>query len=132
MRNLMCLAALISAIGLHAQTSIQRSFHANGRLQEVRVTEDAWTTFVSYHESGRVFERGGFRGNERHGVWKRYDAHGKLVARVRFRNGLRHGRCIYAALVDGSRYVVEYSGGRLVHGQQYDPEGNTLAERDLR
>lgn len=68
----------------------------------------------------------------RHGVWKRYDAQGALTARVRFRNGVRDGRCIYAALLDGTRFVVEYSDGRMVHGEQYDTEGNMLAVRDLR
>jgi hypothetical protein len=132
MRTITSVVVLLATLGLQAQTTIQRSYHANGAVQEVRVTEDDKVTFVRYYDTGKVYERGAFVNNVREGVWKRYDADGDLVARVRFKNGARHGKCMYAGLPDGSRYKVEYAHGRMVHGEQYDPQGNMLAEREMR
>lgn len=132
MKTMICILALIAAAGVKAQTTIQRSFHSNGTVQEVRVTEEDKVTFVRYYETGKVYERGAFLKNQRDGVWKRFGANGELVAKVHFKNGLRDGKCMYAGLPDGSRFKVEYADGRMIHGEQFDPQGNVLAERDMR
>ncbi len=131
MRTMICCVALVAAMGVKAQTNVERSFHANGELKEVRMSIADKVTFTRYHDNGKVYELGAFVNNQRDGVWKRYDAQGQLVAKVRFKNGVRDGKCLYAGLPDGTRFEVEYASGRLVHGEQFDPQGNMLAERDM-
>jgi hypothetical protein len=131
MRTMICGLALVAALGVKAQTNVQRTYHPNGTVQEVRVAEADKVTFVRYYDNGKVYERGAFVNSQRDGVWKRYDAQGQVVAKVRFKNGVRDGKCLYAGLPDGSRFKVEYANGRLVHGEQFDPQGNMLAERDM-
>lgn len=128
---MICCVALVAAMGVKAQTNVERTFHPNGEVKEVLVANADKVSFVRYFENGKVYERGAFVNNQRDGVWKRFDANGELVAKVHFKNGLRNGKCMYVGISDGSRYKVEYADGRMVHGEQFDHQGNMLAERDM-
>ncbi len=131
MRTMICCVVLVAAMGVKAQTNVQHTYHPNGTVQEVRIAEADKVTFVRYYDNGKVYERGAFVNSQREGIWKRYDAQGQVVAKVRFKNGVRDGKCLYVGLSDGYRFKLEYANGRLVRGEQFDPQGNLLAEREM-
>ena len=132
MKALLLAATLLVSTVLSAQEVVQRSFHSNGEVSEVRFPSGDRILFVRYHDNGKVYERGAFSNGKPDGVWKRYDTHGDLVAKVRFENGLREGRCLYTSLDGQARYHLSYEDGRLVRGEQYDASGEMVAEKENR
>ena len=130
MRNLTIALLLFAFTGLNAQD--QLSYHPDGSLQEKRWVEDGRVQFVKYHINGQVEERGAFAAGKADGIWKRYDDSGKLLARVRFVNGLREGKCFYTNFNGEVQYHLEYAQGQLVHGAELNADGEVIAVRDER
>jgi antitoxin component YwqK of YwqJK toxin-antitoxin module len=132
MKALILSLTLLAATSMSAQDAVQRSFHPNGEVSEVRYPSGDRILFVRYFENGQVSERGAFANGKPDGIWKRFDENGGLVAKVRFENGVREGRCRYTSLDGQTSYRVNYENGRLVHGEQYDAAGALVAEKDNR
>lgn len=132
MKNLMLLLLLVIATRISAQSGTQRTYYPNGTVKEAKWVDEGRVFMLQYHENGRIAQRGSFIQGRPDGLWKRYDASGKLLDKVRFTNGLRNGKCMYTNIDGSTRYQMDYAQGKLVHCEQLDVNGDMVAERDMR
>ena len=124
--TLLCLA--IACAG-HAQELLQQDFYSNGHLKSTRFSDGANERFITYYESGRVKEMGAFREGRRDGVWKQLDENGALLAQATFAQGHRQGVWEFRDNSNQLMGRLQYSNGQLARGEQYDPRGELLAQR---
>ena len=94
MRTLSAIVVLFFAIGLQGQEGLVQERYPNGKLRNTQYVEGDLVRFVTYYESGRVKEMGGFRDGLRDGAWKQYAENGTVLCEALFDNGKRQGNWI--------------------------------------
>jgi antitoxin component YwqK of YwqJK toxin-antitoxin module len=124
---------LCFALGLgfaaQAQTLVGQTFHANGRLQSTRYTEGPVERFVCYYADGHVQAMGTYRAGKRDGVWKQFAPDGTVLAQAHFTQGKRDGVWEFRDADNTMKGRLRYAGGRLASGEQFDPQGELVAQR---
>lgn len=77
-----------------------------------RMNEDIIEPYIVYHANGLIAEEGLIVNNKPDGVWKKYDENGKLIGRIKYKNGSKSGK-----------WVVRDNQGNLLAKGRYDNEG---------
>jgi antitoxin component YwqK of YwqJK toxin-antitoxin module len=130
MRLTLLFIALICSTFVSAQTLLSQERWPDGALKATRYSEGDRIHFITYHESGKVKEKGTFCHGKRDGEWKQYSESGTLVARAAFNKGVRQGVWEFRNDADRPLGLLVYSNGALVRGETYDEGGGLLAQRD--
>lgn len=128
MKHLLLTLALGAASSLFGQA--RHSYYESGALKKAFWAGEGRVEMASYHENGRLAERGSFVAGKPDGLWKQYDAEGRLLSRVRFVRGERQGRCLVTNHDGSARFRLRYENNRLVHGVELDTNGEVVAVRD--
>ena len=76
-------------------------------------TDNASDTYVIYHENGQIAELGLIKDKKADGVWKKWDKDGKLLEKIKYKNGQKTGRLI-----------IRNTKGQLVAKGRYGRKGN--------
>ena len=76
-------------------------------------SEEASETYVVFHENGQIAELGMIKNNMAEGVWKKWDEKGKLLERIKYKNGKKSGRL-----------MIRNKEGKLISKGHYDRNGN--------
>lgn len=130
MRPLITLLAVLAfTVAAQAQSLLGQTFHPNGRLQSTRFTDGAVERFITYFPNGRVQAMGSYRDGRRDGVWKQFDEQGTLVAEARFVSGQRTGTWEFRDANNALIGRLHYSNGHLSAGEQFDGQGELVAQR---
>ncbi len=112
-----------------AQELLAQERHPNGRLKSTLFRSGMEVRFITYFESGRVHEMGGYVEGRRNGLWRQFAENGVEVARAEFDRGLRTGIWELRDPLSGRLGRLRYRNGRLVDGRQFDEAGVLLAAR---
>jgi antitoxin component YwqK of YwqJK toxin-antitoxin module len=70
------------------------SFYDLNRVKNDYNAHLALETFVRYHENGTIAEMGRIVKNKPEGVWKKWDEDGNLIARIKYKDGLKVGKFV--------------------------------------
>jgi len=70
-------------------------------------------TYVVFHENGQIAELGQIINERAEGVWKKWNENGKLLERIKYKNGNKSGKLI-----------VRNKDGKLISKGHYDRKGN--------
>lgn len=128
MKHLLITVLLGCALSANAQEPVKQTFHANGRLESTRYQVGGTEQFITYYESGRVREMGGFRNGRKHGTWKQFDEGGAVLAEAFFVKGRREGVWSFRDGSNNLRGHLRYDEGRLTEGSEY-AGGELVAQR---
>ena len=128
---LIILSILVTPCLLSAQTAYQYEHFPNGEVSKIIWNTDDVVHFIKYHENGRVQERGTVLDGKNHGRWTQFDPQGRRTARVQFDHGKRTGTWVLRTL-DGLNHRLQYRDGKLMHGEEFTPDGVLVAVRDQR
>lgn len=82
------------------------------RRSNVKSSEEI-IPFVLFHDNGQVAEEGLIVNNRPEGVWKKYDKHGNLIGRIKYKEGSKSGK-----------WIVRDQNGKLLAKGRYDNNGN--------
>jgi antitoxin component YwqK of YwqJK toxin-antitoxin module len=132
MRTLILSLALLLASAMQAQVLLGQEHWPDGTLKYTAYRAGERVHFISYHENGRMKEQGGYRNGKLDGLWKQYTDTGALLTRATFRNGIRQGVWEFRTEADKPLGQLRYSNGVLTHGEQYNEQGDLVAQRDYR
>lgn len=124
----LCLVFLAAA-GAQAQELLGQTFYGNGRLQSTRFSDGEVERFITYYPNGRIQAMGMFRDGRRDGVWKQFAESGAVLAEARFTAGHRTGVWEFRNEANALKGRLIYSEGRLTSGEQFDPQGEPIAQR---
>ena len=122
---LLTLLALPSLLA--AQDGMKREYYPDGRVSKVYWLTDDVVRVVSYHENGKVKEKGGYINGRPHGRWVQFDAEGHRTCRAKFDRGQRTGNWVLRTM-DGASHRLSYRNNKLLHGKEYDGQGVLVAE----
>ncbi|MFT3886011.1 MAG: hypothetical protein QM724_11435 [Flavobacteriales bacterium] len=122
------LAGLSLTVAVHAQSLVDQTFYANGRIQSTRFSDGRVERFITYYADGRVQAMGGYRDGRRDGVWRQFDERGTVLAEARFANGKRTGTWEFRDADNALKGRLHYNEGRLSAGEQY-ADGALIAQR---
>ena len=75
--------------------------------------KEASETYVIFHENGQIAELGTIKNSMAEGVWKKWDEKGKLIERIKYKDGKKSGRLI-----------IRNKEGKLISKGHYDRNGN--------
>lgn len=131
MRIHLLLLVLALPFAISAQDGVKREFYPSGQLQRVYWSAGDRTRFISYHENGKVNDKGSFKSELPDGRWTRYAEDGTRISRVKYDEGQRTGLWTIRTM-DGLTHQLRYRGNSLVHGEQFDTNGTLVAEHDAR
>ncbi|MFZ1686336.1 MAG: hypothetical protein WAU70_02875 [Flavobacteriales bacterium] len=129
MRRLSTIAMLFLAIGLHAQDGLVQERYPNGKLRSTHYAEGDLVRFVTYYESGRVKEMGGFHEGLREGAWKQFAENGTVLCEALFAKGKRQGNWTVHNIMDSTTGRLHFSDGTLAYAEQLDADGGLIASR---
>lgn len=129
MKPLILSTLFLLATGAQAQELLGQTYYDNGRLQSTRFTDGATEHFITYYPNGRIQASGAFRDGRRDGVWKQFAENGAVVAEASFRSGHRTGVWQFRDSANGLKGRLTYADGRLASGEQFDPQGELIAQR---
>jgi antitoxin component YwqK of YwqJK toxin-antitoxin module len=132
MRTLILTLTLLLAAASQAQVLLGQEHYPDGTLKSTAYTQGERTHFITYHENGRVKEMGSYRNGKLDGLWKQYTDTGALLTRATFRNGTRQGVWEFRTEADQPLGTLRFSNGVLTHGEQYNEQGDLVAQRDYR
>lgn len=130
MKHIAAILFLIIAGTSDAQELIGQDFYANGKLRSTHFSDGSVERFITYFESGRVKEMGQFVEGRRDGTWKCFSENGALIAQAGFVHGVRQGTWEFRDQHNAVTGRLRYNEGRLAKGEQYDPKGELIAQRD--
>lgn len=129
MRTLSAIVVLFLALGLQAQDGLVQERYPNGKLRSTQYAEGDMVRFVTYYESGRVKEMGGFHQGLRDGAWKQYAENGTVLCEALFANGQRQGNWTVRNTADATMGRLHFSDGTLAYAEQLDADGGLIASR---
>ena len=90
-------------------------------------------TFVVFHDNGQIAELGMIKNNMAEGVWKKWDEKGKLLERIKYKNGKKSGKVITrnkeGKLISKGHY--DRKGNKTGVWQWRNPETNQISKRDF-
>ena len=115
---------------LAAQDGMKRECYPDGRVSKVYWVTDDVVHFVSFHENGKVKEKGGYINGRPHGRWVQFDAGGGRTCRAKFEQGQRTGKWELRTL-DGISHRLTYRDNKLLNGKEYDGQGVLVAEHSV-
>lgn len=132
MRTLILTLVLLLASAMQAQMLLGQEHWPDGTLKYTAYRAGERVHFISYHENGRMKEQGSYRNGKLDGLWKQYTDTGALLTRATFHNGIRQGVWEFRTEADKPLGQLRYSNGVLTHGEQYNEQGDLVAQRDYR
>lgn len=132
MRASLLFFALLLAFAAQAQVLLGQAHWPNGNLRSTVYTEGVHTHVVAYHENGRVQETRSYRNGKLDGLVKQFAETGALLTRATFQEGVRQGVWEFRTSSDQPLGALRFSNGTLTHGEQFDPTGELIAQRDYR
>lgn len=132
MRTLLLSIVLVLASAAHAQELLSQERWPDGTLRATRYSEGGRIHFITYHENGRVKEMGCFHNGRRDGAWKQYSDTGALLAAAKFRDGKSQGVWEFRTSDDKPLGRLTYIDGELAQGEQFNEQGELIAQRDYR
>ncbi len=127
MRCILFLLMVLTGGVAGAQGLLKQEFHANGRLSSTLYSDGEAVRFITYYESGRVKEIGGFRHGKRDGVWKQMSESGAVLAKARFVKGKRQGTWEFRTPEDLLHGRSSYVADKLHNAEVFDREGQLIA-----
>ena len=130
MRKTLLALSLLGTLSLPAQELMEQEFYVNGHLKSTSYAMGAKVWFIAYHENGRVKEMGGYMAGRPDGEWRQFDDHGQLLAHARFNEGHREGTWSFMTTNGQVIGRLQFRNGSLLRGEQFDPMGALIAERD--
>lgn len=129
MRTLATALLFLLFAGTQAQEQLIQERHPNGKLASTQYLDGDQVRFITYYESGRVKEMGGFRDGLRDGVWKQFDENGVVLCEALFASGLRNGRWTIRNAQDQTVGLLSYADGDLSRAEQRSAAGDLIAAR---
>lgn len=75
-------------------------------------SNDILEPYIIYHDNGQVAEEGLIVNNKPEGIWKKYDRNGKIIGRIKYKDGEKSGK-----------WVVRDHNGKLLAKGRYDHYG---------
>ena len=132
MRSALILLFIAATSALSAQDRAQQEFYSNGRLKSTHYTMGAKEWFIAYHENGRVKEMGGYFAGKPDGEWKQFDDRGQMLTQANFLEGRREGTWLFSGSNGNTLGRLQFKNGSLLRGEQFDPSGALVAQREYR
>ena len=130
MRSSVLLFVVLLVPVVHAQELLEQQRWPDGTLKYTAYSEGGRLHFISYHETGRVKEMGGYRDGKLDGVWKQFTDTGSLLTHATFKNGLRQGEWEFRTAEDVPLGTLSFVDGALARGELYNELGDVVASRD--
>lgn len=129
MRTLSAIAVLFLAFGLQAQEGLVQEHYPNGKLRSTQYSHGDLVRFITYYESGRVKEMGGFQEGLRDGAWKQFAENGTVLCEALFSKGNRQGNWTVRNAMDATTGRLHFSDGTLAYAEQLSADGELIASR---
>jgi len=83
------------------------------KTKDANNADEASETVIVFHENGQIAELGLIVDKKAEGVWKKWDENGRLLERIKYKNGQKTGRLI-----------IRNTKGQLLTKGKYDNKGN--------
>ena len=131
MRTTAIFLALALCTGISAQGVVKQEYHPNGQISSLSWASGDLVKHISYHENGRIHERGSFLDGKPHGRWTQFNGAGERICSVKFDRGSRTGVWKIETM-DGLTHRLVYRSNALQRGAQYDAAGTMVAVREGR
>jgi len=128
MKYLTILLFLAFAFNTNAQEVLKREYHENGLISLSVYRVAGQVHFVSYHENGKLFEKGTYQNGKKHGIWQRCDESGNTLTKGFYVDDRPEGRWVYR-LCCGSNAWVKFKDGKVSSGEHLDELGEVIASR---
>lgn len=129
MKTLATALLFLLITGAQAQDQVIQERHPNGKLASTQYIDGDKVRFITYYESGRVKEMGGFRDGLRDGVWKQFAENGVVLCEALFTSGLRNGHWTIRNVEDQTVGLLSYADGDLSRAEQRSAAGDLIAAR---
>ncbi len=132
MRKALFILFITATSALSAQDLTDQEFYSNGRLKSTHYTMGAKEWFIAYHENGRVQEMGGYFSGKPDGEWNPFDEPGPWRTLARGGEGRREGTWLFTGRNGTTMGRLQFKNGALLRGEQFDPGGALVAQREYR
>lgn len=122
---------LISApIVLFGQGRNKTVYDVDGKISASYLVSDHGNyTFTKFHSNGLKASTGKFKDGEKHGVWKTWNATGKLTSVAHYKKGEKSGTWIIINDDEQTVFEISFQKNHMLYALKKDEHGHIIAKR---